>query len=446
MDRKNVKENFLVMSSFHEEAVYQLLRSNLSKGEVIGHGSLAFPDIEKTLKERRVSVCFDFHLRQGFKLLGWPENTSVEVKPRFLYDTYERLMNIRKRCIDCGAKISKLVVVVLDERPLKDDFKELSDKLEIISFDNLSSAISNALSKQPLSISKKNTDESVGEKNSSPSYESVPLNRIKRDLSENTISFFLGAGVSASAGVTAWDGLIEQLCVKNDIPKIDSDLDNVVKGRIIVEKYNISNQEFPKDADEEKRLKQYQSDVRDILYAHKGNSDLISALTDIIKKCKTESIISYNYDDLLEQNLLKQGKTCRPIYGKSRPNGELPVYHVHGFIPEDPKAPASAIVLGEKEYHRIYQEPYNWGNVEQLHALNRNTCLFIGLSMTDPNLRRLLDTSVIHSEKDTVHYVFLRKIEHNVELMTQIMQSFGVDCIWYNEHADLPNLLRNLFN
>ena len=57
------------------------------------------------------------------------------------------------------------------------------------------------------------------------------------------------------------------------------------------------------------------------------------------------------------------------------------------------RAKKSLIVLGEKEYHKIYQEPYNWGNIEQLHALNRNVCFFIGLSMNDPNLRRLIDGS-----------------------------------------------------
>lgn len=440
MSDENVKGRFSRV--FHKEAVYQLLRGHLMEGESIGNGSMAFHTTPNFSDDKPYYVCFDIHLRQGFKLLDWPQDTAVEVKPRFIYDTFERLMHIRKKCVDNGATIRKLVVVVMNDRPLKNFINEL-DNFEIISFDNLTKRIVEASTKLPQPISEKNGDE-VEKKEESPSYETVLFNRIKDDLKQNTISLFLGAGVSASAGVIAWDGLIEQLCVKNEIPKIDSDLDNVVKGRIIVEKYNVRNQEFPRDNDEEESLKIYQQDVRNILYAHTKDSDLIKALTHIVQKCKTESVITYNYDDLLEKELLKQGSICRSIYNKSRPDGELPVYHVHGFIPEDPKSPCSAIVLGEKEYHRIYQEPYNWGNVEQLHALNRNTCLFIGLSMTDPNLRRLLDISALNSEKDTVHYVFLRKIEHNVELMNQIMRSFGVDCIWYNEHSDLPDLLKKL--
>ena len=48
------------------------------------------------------------------------------------------------------------------------------------------------------------------------------------------VTLFLGAGVSASAGIPSWNTLIEQLCVKNNIDKIDLDVENIVKGRRIV--------------------------------------------------------------------------------------------------------------------------------------------------------------------------------------------------------------------
>ena len=101
-------------------------------------------------------------------------------------------------------------------------------------------------------------------------------------------------------------------------------------------------------------------------------------------------------------------------------------------------------MLGEKEYHKIYQESYNWGNVEQLHALCRSTCFFIGLSMMDPNLRRLIDISIDGSEIETVHYAFLRRIEYDVPFMEKIMRGFGINCIWYNNFEDLPNLIYQL--
>ena len=64
--------------------------------------------------------------------------------------------------------------------------------------------------------------------------------------------------------------------------------------------------------------------------------------------------------------------------------------------------------------------------------------------MTDPNLRRLIDISLDGSDNDPVHYAFLRRIEYNVPFMETMMRGFGVNCIWYDEHKDLPYLLDDL--
>ena len=122
----------------------------------------------------------------------------------------------------------------------------------------------------------------------------------------------------------------------------------------------------------------------------------------------------------------------------------MPVYHVHGYIAESGEH--SDLILGEQEYHDVYAESYNWGNVEQLHALCRTTCFFIGLSMADPNLRRLLDISNKGSDVEPAHYVFLRRIEYNIPFTETIMRGFGVNCIWYDNHEDLPRILEELIS
>src|SRR5262245_62480714 len=86
----------------------------------------------------------------------------------------------------------------------------------------------------------------------------------------------------------------------------------------------------------------------------------------------------------------------------------LPIYHVHGYLPvRDPLGDlgrwkgkiysprlgslADEIVLTEDQYHREAADPYSWSNLVQLGAMSSSVGLTIGLRLSDPNLRRLLD-------------------------------------------------------
>lgn len=130
------------------------------------------------------------------------------------------------------------------------------------------------------------------------------------------------------------------------------------------------------------------------------------------------------------------------------------MYHVHGIVfPERENSSVEDIVLTEDDYHRVYSEVFDWSNVEQLHALTRCTCLFIGLSMNDPNLRRLLEVAQRDSGKSVRHYVFLErkcayndknKIEKDFQTREDMLADLGLSVIWYNgndNHKELPELL-----
>lgn len=390
-----------------EAEVQELLVRALSKSE--------------TLVRNILIAGFDFQLPQGLKAMGWPANTHVEVKYSLIYNSLDRLLMQKSK-----VKPAKLIVVVKDDKgnlPFLISLNKDKDDLEVFTYDELKQKIGNLASKKRVDENKEITDDVYA--------------CAKERMKNNIVTFFLGAGVSASAGVVTWESLLEQLCVKKNLSKIDSDIDSTIKGRFIVDKYKqdgvIQND--------------FYEDMRSILY--RGGiapSGLMKSIANLASKENVESIVSYNYDVLLEEIVnTSTHRNCIPVYGGMRldKKGDLPVYHVHGLIPK--KGGCSPIVLGEREYHKIYQEAYNWGNVEQLHALTRNTCFFIGLSMKDPNLRRLLDISVQQgSERERAHFAFLRKIEYDVVFTEANMREFGVNCIWYDNHADLPKLLDDL--
>src|SRR5262249_12487270 len=149
------------------------------------------------------------------------------------------------------------------------------------------------------------------------------------------------------------------------------------------------------------------STLRVALYAAEADrlrrreeSRLVSAIVELCRPQRSRetlrSIITFNFDDLLEQFLKEHSIRHRSIYaeGQKPSSHELPIYHVHGFLPERGDiAQDQEIVFSEDAYHTQFIDSFSWSNLVQLNHLNQHLCLFIGLSMTDPNLRRLLDIS-----------------------------------------------------
>ena len=380
-----------IVSALLEENFYLLMKNNLASDEKIEYNQI-----------------FDFRFPNGFKKIGWPPNTSVEIKYKLIFNTYDRIV---EQCRKLKNKPSKLIIVISDESDIHRGKRDNVDgcDIEVCLFKDLKDKFPHS-------------DLFLDAKDSFP-YEKELRNKLKN----NSVSLFLGAGVGKSANIADWSKLIEEL--GEGMNWINGERDLVIRGRHIVK-------------ERERSLKE---DIRKKLYARNPvPSQLIKAIANIIKKRKNvESVITYNYDDLLENCL---GWSNAAIYANLRmlDTKYKPIYHVHGFIPQ--KGECTDIILGEEEYHKIYQDNYNWSNVEQLHALTRNTCLFIGLSMKDPNLRRLIDISRQGSTKEARHYVFYCEEDEKIDpvFFAKDMSSFGIKCVKCQYYDDLPKLLNGL--
>ena len=143
---------------------------------------------------------------------------------------------------------------------------------------------------------------------------------------------------------------------------------------------------------------------------------------------------------------------------------EIGIYHVHGFLPRNregyEKLTKSLLVFSEEGYHKLMLEPYNWANIVQLSHFTNNTCLFIGLSMTDPNLRRLLDIAA-QKDADNIcrHYAIMKRMKMKVsgdaiekfeQLNDELQESFyaelGVNVIWVDSYEEIPGILKEIKN
>jgi hypothetical protein len=125
-------------------------------------------------------------------------------------------------------------------------------------------------------------------------------------------------------------------------------------------------------------------------------------------KRAVQAVITYNYDDLLEMALGSQA--CQPVYGEgSIAADKMPIYHVHGFVPLVGKGSAPGeIVFTEDQYHRAARDPYSWSNLVQIRSMSGSIGLMIGLSLTDRNMRRLLD-AVAKAPIDSQQFVLLQR-------------------------------------
>jgi hypothetical protein len=124
------------------------------------------------------------------------------------------------------------------------------------------------------------------------------------------------------------------------------------------------------------------------------------------ERTSVQAVVSYNYDSVLEEFLETKGIRFTVLSGEEQhlKPGSLPIYHVHGYLKRG-GGPKTRIVLAEDDYYQDLVAPYSWSNLLQSSLLIRSTCLFVGTSMTDPNLRRLLRSAFCVGKR--FHYAFL---------------------------------------
>ncbi len=310
------------------------------------------------------------------------------------------------------------------------------------------------------------------------------LKQLKLCYKRDDLVLFLGAGVSKEAGVPDWNTLVSDLLV------------NMISEKLSNNKIPINNQEQQEIVKEIKSVndsspllqaryirtgleKSFTRVLTEVLYknfdkTNYGTSDLLKAISKMCVPPRNgigiRSVVTYNFDDLIEKNLENSGVSLRTIYREIdiSSKDELGVYHVHGYLPRengDDGTLGNLLVFSEEGYHSLFLDPYSWSNIAQLNFLRENTCLMIGLSLTDPNLRRLLDIAARKNDTPK-HYVILKKhsfngIKSNEEIRKEVIMKFasvdqklqeqsylelGLNVIWVENYNEIPGILESIRN
>ncbi|MDR4504495.1 MAG: TIR domain-containing protein [Candidatus Scalindua sp.] len=287
---------------------------------------------------------------------------------------------------------------------------------------------------------------------------------LAKALHGGRLTLVCGAGVSVGAGVPSWNDLLLRLLSEmmsrmssdHALPMADLDANKFHSryspSSLVVGKYLKTN--LGKD---------FLKELRDALYASDPKScEILDSIVDLSRPQRDgkplDSIITFNFDALLEENLEKQNINHKAVYGEGVRNSpsELPVYHVHGFLPRKGRIPPNMeVVFSEDAYHSQFIEPFSWSNLIQLNKLSQNTCLFIGLSLTDPNLRRLLDVANRKNPDKSLNHYFIKKVPSNSKtrdpmdqlallLEEQDANELGLSMIWVEDYREIPGILQKI--
>jgi hypothetical protein len=299
----------------------------------------------------------------------------------------------------------------------------------------------------------------------------------------------LGAGISLDHGIPGWRSLVLELFLLSGdhiralAPLSEEerralaswltgffDYDPVVLARAV----KTALRKRLKRADRGPEVgSEFASLMRRCLYsqlAEPKHPTTMDAVADLIAKSKGNlpAVITFNFDDLLEAELTRRGVRHHPVFDgrRGRRNG-LRIVHAHGFLPRDPRHGEGSLVFTEDEYHLLSGQTFHWATTEVVHTLRNYTVLFIGLSMTDPNLRRLLDASraggerPAHWQLQKRHSVAPEHLQKALESMgagasvdslgtalrladrldRELFESMGVKTVWLQDYSDVPALL-----
>ncbi len=443
------------------------------------------------LENRYVNHSYDLLLPDGIKHIKG--RTAVEIKCfRQEYIPYKRIFDVIKKTEVTETDIDVLLFIFANEVSektislIKSEGANLNFCIEVWDIDDLVDVFKQnvplfveTIKNMPEKVISDTIRQNVNKSDSDfQKIRQTYIDNVKDKYDCGDVVLFLGAGASKAAGITMWKELISELhmslinkFLENDIIQMNE------KQKIKASKYIASKNDVAPLL--QTRLlrkafnKEFESILKDILYK---NCKWKSTLLDEIALCcdadsgKVSAIVNYNFDDLVETTLKVKNIPYASIYNEDMAveSGTVGIYHVHGFLPQkevlhnDLTEPL--LVFAEEGYHKLMIDPYNWANLVQLNYMTNNTCVFIGMSMTDPNLRRLLDIVAqkrIDSKAVCKHYAIMQKSQYSDKengqsiisfnktidsLQAALLEELGVSTIWIEKFSEIPNILREIRN
>lgn len=266
------------------------------------------------------------------------------------------------------------------------------------------------------------------------------LRDIDKELSEENVAIFAGAGMSAGSGFVNWAELLRPIAEELGLD-VDRESDLVA-----VAQFHCNDNANNRSQLNQRLIEEFSREALET-ENHK-----------ILCRLPIRTYWTTNYDKIIENALDKSGKIADVKYTKehlstTKPKRDAVVYKMHGDVDH-----ASQAVLTKDDYERYHVKMDQYlANLKG--DLISKTFIFIGFSFTDPNLDYILSrVRIAYEGNQRRHYCFIRTIEkkegesqadfeyqkRKQSYFVKDLERFNVKTILVDEFSEITDLLNRV--
>lgn len=161
---------------------------------------------------------------------------------------------------------------------------------------------------------------------------------------------------------------------------------------------------------------------------------------------KVGKVVTTNYDYFFGagwtryEGFPEQWKVRTPFSSYSLKEGQAPIEYIHGYLPyirkKDKKSETKGLVLSQGSYDKYYQEG-KFAEKSLRDAISNYSLIFIGISLTDPPLIKMLK-EIPHQERPP-HFAIVP--EGDVDNASEL----GVNLVEFTKYTQIKDYLETVY-
>jgi len=320
------------------------------------------------------------------------------------------------------------------------------------------------------------------------------LERIGEVYRERGVVLAIGAGVSSGSGIPTWTALLERVAeevcgeagprlvsrlreVGLSLPAIAAVLEREAEGetefREVVRR--ALYRDLPVKGSGERELLEHTLEANTTLNAVAAFCAVPDEEGAFRRNPRVHAIVNFNLDALFSAFAAAKYKgqgtggkgLVRTVERATKTSSldRVSVYHPHGFLrfvtgtEEGPEDTSDQLIFTEQQYYDFYDNPYSSFSSTILFLLREHAWLFVGLSMLDEDIRRLLyyswkeqvqaaaESRGEPDRREARHFALLASSgdEELDRHQRASLLALGVDILWLRGYEEIPDCLCEIY-